>query len=246
MHAANYLKIGYSVNELRENSKKPVGEWMPYTGQKLDPELVQGWEGNVGVICGMVSGGLFAVDTDSQEKSAEFHNRFRHVLETITVTRRGLHFWFRWGGDGPPPNVKGEGIDYKGENSYVVAPPSIVDGFQYEFLQGHGLVPPGQLPVFKPEWLQKQRKEVPAVEDEITNRIVRAREYLSKVEGAVSGQHGHNKTMYVAGKLIQFFRLSIDQALPLILEWNDKCDPPWRIRELVRKLEQAQLKLNGS
>src|SRR5437763_726333 len=67
--------------------------------------------------------------------------------------------------------------------------------------------------------------------------VRRARAYIAHVEGAISGQRGHDRTMRMAGILIQKFGLSIEQAWPLILEWNRQCEPPWSERELLHKLQ---------
>ena len=71
--------------------------------------------------------------------------------------------------------------------------------------------------------------------------VVSAARYT--VSGAISGQGGHRKTFRVACKLThQFprgFGLSIEQAWPLIKEWNEQCEPPWSDGELLHKLEDA-------
>lgn len=69
--------------------------------------------------------------------------------------------------------------------------------------------------------------------------IDRARLYLAKVPGAVSGGGGHNQTFAVACALVKGFDLSIDDARPLLSEWNQGCLPPWSARELEHKLRQA-------
>jgi hypothetical protein len=45
--------------------------------------------------------------------------------------------------------------------------------------------------------------------------------------------------MYAAGCLVQKFGLTIEQAWPLMLEFNERCQPPWSTKELVHKLESA-------
>jgi hypothetical protein len=69
--------------------------------------------------------------------------------------------------------------------------------------------------------------------------LSRARAYLASVPGAVSGQHGHDRTFYAANRLVRGFDLTPDQAYPLFAEWNDRCEPPWSEHDLRRKLEQA-------
>ena len=89
--------------------------------------------------------------------------------------------------------------------------------------------------------LQHLSKERPIdiVELSRARLVARARAYLVHIDGAISGQHGHNHTMRVAGILIQKFGLTIDEALPLILEWNQRCEPPWSEKELLHKLQDA-------
>ena len=67
-----------------------------------------------------------------------------------------------------------------------------------------------------------------------------ARAYIAKIEGAISGQGGHNVTFRVACALVLGFDLSIDEARPLIEEWNDTCQPPWSDKELEHKLADAE------
>ena len=67
----------------------------------------------------------------------------------------------------------------------------------------------------------------------------RARKYLAKVPPAISGQGGHNATYHAACVLVHEFALSVEQAKPLLLEWNATCQPPWSEAELDHKLEDA-------
>jgi putative DNA primase/helicase len=69
--------------------------------------------------------------------------------------------------------------------------------------------------------------------------LERAAAYLRKVPGAISGNGGHNQTFKAACKLVRGFDLSIGESLPLLLEWNNTCEPPWAEHELLHKLEDA-------
>jgi hypothetical protein len=74
----------------------------------------------------------------------------------------------------------------------------------------------------------------------------RARGYLSKIDGAVQGEHGDDATYTVACVLKRDFDLSFDDALTLFREWNEKCTPPWRECDLVEKLQNADRYANGT
>lgn len=70
--------------------------------------------------------------------------------------------------------------------------------------------------------------------------VSRARAYLDRCEPAVSGQGGHTHTFRVTQKLVRGFALERDVALSLLLEWNERCQPPWTQRDLERKVDQAE------
>lgn len=74
--------------------------------------------------------------------------------------------------------------------------------------------------------------------------IERARKYLAKCPPSVSGQGGHNAAFRTACILILGFQLERQQALMLMQEWNQTCQPPWTERELEHKVDDA-LKQDG-
>ena len=67
----------------------------------------------------------------------------------------------------------------------------------------------------------------------------KARQYLLQAPHAISGQGGHNLTFRVAIDLVQGFGLSQEDALLLMREWNERCQPPWSEYELKHKVEDA-------
>ena len=69
--------------------------------------------------------------------------------------------------------------------------------------------------------------------------IERARRYISTIPAAVSGSGGHNATFHVACILVLDFELSPSEALILLSEYNQRCEPPWTEKELVHKIESA-------
>lgn len=73
-----------------------------------------------------------------------------------------------------------------------------------------------------------------------TNSVQRARNYLAKIPPAISGQGGSKITFHAACVLVKGFALSIDDALPLLSEWNLRCEPPWTDSDLRHKLNDAE------
>jgi len=70
----------------------------------------------------------------------------------------------------------------------------------------------------------------------------RAALWLSKVPPAISGQSGHSATYTAAVGLVHGFQLSEGDALALLSNWNQSCQPPWTDRELIHKLREAASK----
>ena len=102
-------------------------------------------------------------------------------------------------------------------------------------------------PVAEPLEVQLERAEKatsqsdlrPATFAKMQNLLERARAYVVTIPPAVSGQSGHDVTFKVAVALVIGFKLSIEEAYPLLAAWNEHCEPPWNERELRHKLNSA-------
>jgi putative DNA primase/helicase len=76
--------------------------------------------------------------------------------------------------------------------------------------------------------------------DPAARPLERAASYLGQIPAAISGQRGHDRTFHAACVLIKGFALSIDEARPLLRDWNERCTPPWSEAELEHKLKSAE------
>jgi len=74
--------------------------------------------------------------------------------------------------------------------------------------------------------------------------VERIYKYIDKMPGAVSGNDGSGATLSVACKLIEGFGLSIDEAMPYMQYFSNRCTPNWSDKELHHKLESAVEKCN--
>jgi hypothetical protein len=72
------------------------------------------------------------------------------------------------------------------------------------------------------------------------NAIERARQYVSAVPPAISGQHGDVHTFRVCCRIVRGFALADAEALDVLRDWNSRCEPPWAERELIDKLSRAR------
>lgn len=75
---------------------------------------------------------------------------------------------------------------------------------------------------------------------DLKRRVKRARGWLEKAAGAISGQGGHNHTLRVAVNVVRGFKIPPSHAFVLLSEWNAKCEPPWNDHDLERKILEAE------
>jgi hypothetical protein len=160
--------------------------------------------------------------------------------------RRGVHY-------GNSVKIKGKPLDLRCEGAYAVVPWSKnTGGMAYRW--AGPVLPAADLPLIKISWLRERKRPQSLSEPvdpgaDIGLLIRRARSYLATIEGAVSGQGGHNQTFRSACILCVRFGLSFEQAWPLLKEWSEtSCEPPWSDKELEHKLRDALKKRgrNGS
>ncbi len=100
--------------------------------------------------------------------------------------------------------------------------------YRPEDFERHLPIPPAPLPIVS--------RPIGADADSVP---CRARAYVEKIPGAVSGQNGHDDTFHVACVLVLGFGLSVDDAFPILAEWNQTCRPPWNEGDLRHKLQSA-------
>lgn len=67
-----------------------------------------------------------------------------------------------------------------------------------------------------------------------------ARLRIAQMPAAISGAGGHDATFHVACVLIHGYALSQAEALPVMNEYNMRCQPAWTERELIYKLNSAE------
>ena len=72
------------------------------------------------------------------------------------------------------------------------------------------------------------------------DRAARAWRYLAVVPPAVSGQHGDLHTFRTCCRLVRGFALGEADALRVLADWNNRCQPPWSEPELRDKLRRAR------
>lgn len=69
--------------------------------------------------------------------------------------------------------------------------------------------------------------------------VERARKYVAKMPPAISQQRGHDKTFHVACVLMLGFQLTEPEAMSVLTEYSNRCEPPWSEKELLHKVRSA-------
>jgi P4 family phage/plasmid primase-like protien len=159
--AQAYISRGWAVFPLQENSKIPAVSG-GVSASSTDPDQIQAWFGdgnyfkyNIGIRAGDT---LAIVDEDFQHGG---HDSIRalpvadFVTPTVKTPRGGHHYYYlpdsrplkAWVGFLP-------GVDLRVNNSYVVAPPSVINGVAYEWVRTANDLPLAPLP----DWVKEPEK----------------------------------------------------------------------------------------
>jgi len=246
--------------------KKPFKrgwEKTPYLPpEQLNPKLFQGY--NWGVV---LQDDDLVIDVD-RRNFAEGDNPFERLVKSCPEAQRsvllqtcyvmtggrfkdkpGYHIYLK-----KPSGVKVRakhpdyrGLDFLSAGHQVVGAGSThpETKFQYQIVGGRSL----KVILPAPEWLLETIRLdttylIPpqpdgTVEMDKAQDIARFSEWLrSNAPVAVEGESGDVTTFRVACRA-RDFALSPAKAYELMLEWNDRCQPPWDAEELQQKISNA-------
>lgn len=136
-----YQQQHLSIFPLAPSSKKPIVKWKRYQSQKPSDFEIEEWFRrpglNIGIICGLASGGLLVQDFEEYEAFSQFYpSHARLQDETLVVTTPGGGTHVYWLSLKPVRRSirlsKDPALDLLGEGGYVAGPPSIVNSRPYE------------------------------------------------------------------------------------------------------------------
>lgn len=247
-----YAQAGWAVLPVEPNGKRPIlKDWT--NAASSDPAQVAQWverypTANVGIATGPKSG-VFALDVDPRSGGVEaLENLVRtNGFLPKTVQARtgsgGAHYLFKL----PDFTVSnsagklGSGLDIRGEGGQIVVAPSRTPAGTYQWVNA-----PWDTEIAEaPEWLlsllrdkpklSKKRVFPPATPDVLGEAAAALLEHGPAIEGEGGDEH----TFKAAAILMNDFALTEDEALPLLEEWNETCDPPWEEEDLLTKLQMG-------
>lgn len=247
---ASYLLLGgVSVLPIGVESKRPAIEWK----QLIDEAMpVTEWPGpcsgaiNLALITGATNG-YVVVDCDTLESAQWWYENVSVKTPLMVKTRRGMHFYYRHPGEyvksASHLKIPGTDLEYdiKGDRSYVLLPPSVLDGYQYQFVVNRDnftatLLSPDEIPEFQMRW--RPETIFGASSQAIVKSITDGAAYISKIR-AIQGKGGDRDTFRAACKLLKS-GLSESESLAALVEWNQtNAEPAWSVADLLHKVRSA-------
>lgn len=237
--AVAYAEMGLAVIPLKPRDKVP---WIKGGSTKAtaNVEQVRGhWlrhpDHNIGIVCGDVSDGLVAIDIDRKGDvdGWDFVNKFEteSPLPEAPMVRTGSggnHLLMRFPGKVINRQNAELGIDIRGHNGYVVAPPSVhPNGNAYEWVKA-----PWEVPI--------------PVADEAARRFLDAvtpkqedGEKLSMPDVIHEGE-GRDNALYKLACSQRANNLPYETALVTVMDYNRRCCvPPMSERVVRQKVDSA-------
>lgn len=250
--ALTALRLGYAPVPVQERAKVPAVPWKRWQKELPGEALVRRWFASGRRNLAVVTTGLVVFDCDGPEGEPLVVTHCGATPHRVQTPRGGVHLGYRRPDGAAVTNrvrVNGLALDLRTDGGLEVLPPSRTARGCYAWL-GPGLLAREEPPVACLDWIRPQtaRWAEPlagpvacgtAGQRGPCSAVERARAYLATIEGAVSGRRGHDRTFRAACVLAQRFGLAFEEAWPLLLEWNARCEPPWSECELVHKLTDA-------
>jgi hypothetical protein len=240
---------------LKGHKRPRISGWQNKTYKDMTPEYLAQFDAdiNIGVVLGKASNNLVSIDADTDDGLKEFQSLNPSISASYTTKgSRGGNIWFRIQ-DTYPQSCKIATLDgkpwgeFRADGMQTVIYGTHETGVKYTWNGNPPLTanfseinfPAG----LKLAWESKKQDVLPqttAIEQiESSSIIKRAKAYIEAMPPAIEGQGGDSATFNVAKKLVHDFGLSVQDALPLMREYNARCIPPWNEKDLLYKLTKA-------
>lgn len=234
----DYINYGWSILPVKPDEKRPyMTNWLQYTRTKAPRETVQNWfrslsGAGVGAVTGRISN-MVVLDVEHWCKIPIEELLKKYPTQMVARSGSGgYHLYYTYPqGVSKVSNRVGifEGADLRADGGFIVLPPTVhPNGNRYEWIQR------GPLGAF-PMALLDLRSQ-PTIQNE--GWIVEA------LRGVSEG--GRNDTCArLAG---YFFKkgMTADIVEALLLDWNERNDPPMPVREVRTTLRSIERSHSGA
>ena len=229
--AIRLAELGYPVFPCAPGKKIPLTDH-GFRDATTDPAKIKAWwtkepMANIGI----ATAGLFVVDVDGTENGwpGDRDQALDLSVGAVSLTPHGgRHHVFREPDGKVWKNTAGKlapKVDTRARGGYIVAPPSVVDGTPYQWVESLSLVdPPDRLPV-PPPWLQA------VLDQEVGNGPGES----SRVPGNPIPQGQRNSTLASLGGAMRRVGMGHAEILAALRQTNaDRCQPPLSQDEVLR------------
>jgi len=233
------------------DGKKPVISWKTYQQEFIPEESLErlfAGDGNIAIVCGKTSGGLYVIDFD-RKKDAQGNDIWTfetfldlnstRPLPLLTLSQTGgggCHGYFRWTGPVEWSSfTKFYGGEWRREGNFVIAPGSRHwSGNTYRFVDSAGKtlarIPRVEdLPEIDPASLQLPGSSGKQVIPPTVDRIP----LTESKWGPVSKGERHSTAVSLAGHLLSI-GVHPGEATHILLAWNRTNIPPLPEGEITR------------
>lgn len=234
---AEYVNIGWSILPVKPEEKRPyMTNWLQYTRNRATLETVENWfrhlsGAGVGAVTGKISN-MVVLDVESWCRTPIEDLLRKYPTQMVARSGSGgYHLYYQYPtGVSKVSNRVGifDGADLRADGGFIVLPPTVhPNGNRYEWVKK------GPLGAFPMPLLDLESR--PTVQNE--GWIVEA------LRGVSEG--GRNDTCArLAG---YFFKkgMTADIVEALLMEWNERNDPPMPAREVRTTLRSIERSHSG-
>jgi hypothetical protein len=245
LEALRYARAGIPVFPCKVDDKHPACEH-GFKDATTDEAKINAWwqEADYNVALSPHDAGWCVVDVDPSGLENWDTLVLRHgeprTAEARTP-RGGRHVYFE-GHLPPTQSILAEGIDTRGQGSYVLVPPSIVKGKPYTW---ETEVDAQSIPLWLSEWRgeylarKAEVKATPATTElDTPPALSRATTHIENHPNVDAGLR--NGVVFVVACELRALGLSPEATLALMVRFNDeKCNPPLDEIELTRTVASA-------
>ena len=233
-----YLNSGWSILPVKPDEKRPyMTNWLQYNKTRATRNQVENWFKNlsgagVGVVTGKISN-IIVLDIESYCKTPIEEILKKYPTKLISRSGSGgyhLFYQFPTGVSKVSNRVKiFDGADLRADGGFIVLPPTRhPSGGVYQWIE-KGI--PGAFPLALLELESK-----PTIQNE---------GWITEALRGVSEGGRNDACARLAG---YFFKkgMTSDIVEALLLDWNEKCDPPMPLKELRTTLKSIERSHSGA
>lgn len=238
--ARRYVSEGRRVIPIEPNGKRPlIAKWNDAafeTVGEVDAFWSENPEANIGLIPEDLGWCVIEQDPGGDASALGLPETYE-----VQSPRGGTHYYFK--GSLPPSASKlAPHVDTRGRTSYVLVPPSVVNGRQYSVKADRPMAPlPPEVAARLETKAEPQKTSVAELDlaGNLSAARTMLRDLIRRGDVAIEGRGGNTQTYSVACR-VRDFGISEPKMLELLeAEYNPHCKPEWSREELATIVHNA-------